>query len=67
MSTQFIVEYAGALVHFYRNSHCYELVRADSATMFASEADAWYAAYQANLPPHWCRVVNLYTDVVAPK
>lgn len=57
MSAQFILEYAGAPVRFNGGM---ELVDEANADKFIAEQDAWWAAYQNNLNPAHCRVVNLY-------
>lgn len=58
MSAQFIIEYGGMPVAIDLN-HAWVVVREDQATRFASEVDAWWAAYKAGMP-HRCRVVDLY-------
>ena len=55
MSAIFIIRYAGAGVTF--RSGQMEIVSDAEADTFTSEADAWYAAYQAGLSPNIVEVV----------
>ena len=56
----YLVEYAGAPVRFgFGTSHTVEIVQEWQADRFASEADAWWAAYQAGLSPNRCAVKTL--------
>jgi hypothetical protein len=55
MSAIFIVTYTGRPVEF----PFADLVDRDSATRFNNKADAWYAAFQADLDPSQCDVVDL--------
>ena len=54
MSAQFLISYAG----LYWSEHAGKLAAANHATSYASEADAWYAAYKAGLNPMHCKVVS---------
>ena len=58
MSSNFILEYAGAPVRFSSGGH--ELVSEEKATPFAAEYSAWHEAHRAGLNPRHCRVVNRY-------
>lgn len=62
MSATFILEYGGMPVRFAKDGcerPIHQLVRDGQGTVFTSEAEAWRAAYQNNLTPGLCRVVNL--------
>ncbi len=65
MSAQFILEYGGMPVRF--DSARHQLTAETEASKFIAEADAWYAAYQSDLNPSNCRVVNLYERNVVSK
>ena len=56
MSAQFLISYAGAYLDIERDT---TFATPQRATLFNSEADAWYAAYKANLNPMHCKVVSL--------
>ena len=65
MSACFIVEYAGAPMHFHCAGKYSETTTENKASRFTSEADAWYAAYHASLNPAHVRVVDFYARQIA--
>lgn len=61
MSAQFIVLYREQPVRFVpvATANVYEVVSRDRASVFTSEADAWFEAYRYDLNPMHLRVVSL--------
>lgn len=58
MSADFILEYAGKPIAIVNGET--KMVTEREADHFGAEADAWMAAYRADLNPAHCRVINLY-------
>lgn len=63
MSAEFIIEYAGAPIRFVAGQP--EITDQSLASKYSNEADAWYAAYQHNLNPDRCKVVDRYSLNIA--
>lgn len=59
MSASFIIKYGGPPLRLPEKTS----VKESQATPFASEADAWYAAYQAGLTSHLCAVVPQFAEM----
>jgi hypothetical protein len=57
MSAQFLIEYAGMPMRF--NGKTAISCTETEATPFVAEADAWWAAFNAQLNPDRCRVVDI--------
>jgi hypothetical protein len=55
MSAQFFVTYHGVPIRF-NGGESFTSVASHVASSFISEADAWYAAYQAGLMPQFTDV-----------
>lgn len=62
MSTQYIILYAGLGVHM-NPGYRIDLVRPEHATIYTSEAMAWFDAYKANLSPNRVSVAHRDTHL----